>query len=280
MLKRLVFVLALSMTALSLSSPVMAHHNANHQNGGGNGNGNGNNPVVQAVVNPYTYFCHRGNAVKNPYQAVPFSNTYSEVDGQGNNDHTQHTGPIATSPEIAQALKNDKINWGDIIPPVPNVLPNGYNWTAEGQAIWAAGCDYAAPDFDQPLITFDVSCTVVNGALKNVVTLTNEGDASGSAFVNGEEIVVAANGSDSRAFDSGVNIEVVIDGQTEYNAAPLCDGGRGAGDPGTSTTTTVAQVDAPVNGVNAGGGSAIASLLGLSGSLGSVAFGVRRLRKQ
>ena len=80
--------------------------------------------------------CHRGNSVTNPYQKI--SVDASAVDGEGNNDHTQHTGPVATSEEVAQALKDNKEKWGDII---PNVL----NWTTEGIAIYDNNCEYVAP---------------------------------------------------------------------------------------------------------------------------------------
>jgi len=84
--------------------------------------------------------CHRANAVNNPYQNNEVA--ISAVDGAGSGDHyLEHQGPPATSEAVAQALKDAKIAWGDIIPPVPGVH-DGLNWTPEGQAIWNNACEY------------------------------------------------------------------------------------------------------------------------------------------
>src|SRR6478609_3260343 len=64
--------------------------------------------------------CHRTNSVTNPYVEIT-------VDGQGNNDHSQHTGPLVTSTSDAQTLKDNHVKWGDIIPPVEGVT-DGLNW--------------------------------------------------------------------------------------------------------------------------------------------------------
>lgn len=77
--------------------------------------------------------CHRSNSVTNPY--VQETVDPSSIDGQGKDDHSQHTGPVATSQAVAQALKDNHEDWGDII---PNIL----NWTPEGIAIYNNGCNY------------------------------------------------------------------------------------------------------------------------------------------
>lgn len=82
--------------------------------------------------------CHRGNAVKNPYQRNSVDK--SAVNGGGENDHSQHTGPVPTSEAQAQQYKDDKTDWGDIIPPFDGYA--GLNWTAEGQAIYNNNCEY------------------------------------------------------------------------------------------------------------------------------------------
>lgn len=83
--------------------------------------------------------CHRTNSVKNPY--VEITVDASAVDGQGNNDHTQHTGPVATSEAVAQALKDAKTKWGDIIPDAADGgVGAGLNWDSVGQAVFENGC--------------------------------------------------------------------------------------------------------------------------------------------
>jgi hypothetical protein len=90
-----------------------------------------NIPVVKAANN--VAICHRGNAVANPYQRITVD--LDAQNGNGDNDHTLHTGPVATSQAYAQTLKDAQQNWGDII---PNLL----NWTADGQAMWNNDCNY------------------------------------------------------------------------------------------------------------------------------------------
>lgn len=88
----------------------------------------------------YTYFCHQTNSASNPYSATPFSTGYSEVNGGGQSDHSLHTGEVF-DPSIHNQQNR---TWGDIIPPVPG-LPDGLNWTAEGQAIWNNDCEIPTP---------------------------------------------------------------------------------------------------------------------------------------
>jgi LPXTG-motif cell wall-anchored protein len=82
--------------------------------------------------------CHRTNSDENPYTQIPVDE--AAADGQsGNNgqqpDHYgEHQGPIWNP-----TLKAQKIEWGDIIPPV-SPHHEGLNWSAEGQAIYRNGC--------------------------------------------------------------------------------------------------------------------------------------------
>lgn len=91
--------------------------------------------------------CHRTNSVTNPY--VKINVDVAAVDGHGNNDHSHHTGPVATSQTVAQSLKDSKTKWGDIIPPVSGVTA-GLNWTAEGQAIYHNNCKYVTTPTTPP----------------------------------------------------------------------------------------------------------------------------------
>ena len=86
--------------------------------------------------------CHRTNSATNPYRAI--SPNVSAVDGAGNGDHfVRHQGPLVTSLAQAQDFKDQKIEWGDIIPPVAG-FHGGLNWPA-GEAILLAGCRFPGP---------------------------------------------------------------------------------------------------------------------------------------
>src|SRR5690349_21163448 len=112
-------------------SAVRANNNNNHPN---------NNQHEKITI------CHRTDSVKNPYQQLPVDNDSADGNTDNDNgkgDHSEHTGPVPTSETQAQALKDAKENWGDIIPPHDNYA--GLNWTAEGQAVYNNDCDYATP---------------------------------------------------------------------------------------------------------------------------------------
>jgi hypothetical protein len=87
--------------------------------------------------------CHRTDSVTNPYVSPDVS--VSAANGNTLGDHySVHTGPVATSQQVAQSLKSSGQKWGDIIPPVEGVEP-GQNWTPEGIAIYNNGCNYVTP---------------------------------------------------------------------------------------------------------------------------------------
>lgn len=94
-----------------------------------------------SVVEPKIKICHRSNAVNNPYQEIEVAK--SSVDGgEDKGDHySEHQGPLAVSDAVAQNLKDNKIDWGDIIPPVPG-FHDGLNWTTEGQLMYNNNCSY------------------------------------------------------------------------------------------------------------------------------------------
>jgi hypothetical protein len=97
--------------------------------------------------------CHRTDAANNPYSTIQVDP--SSIDGDnanepgGQGDHfLEHTGPLASSEEVAQQLKNDGIEWGDIIPPLEGVH-EGLNWP-EGQAIFENNCNFVTPPTTAP----------------------------------------------------------------------------------------------------------------------------------
>ncbi len=134
MIKKLSMLAALAFVAVSPMATVYANHQPNHNPGG--------NPNI--VVEPKVTICHRSNSVKNPYTEEPVAQ--SSVDGGNDNgDHySEHQGPLASSEQAAQLLKDNKTDWGDIIPPVAGKHA-GLNWSAQGQAMYANGCAYVAP---------------------------------------------------------------------------------------------------------------------------------------
>ena len=87
-----------------------------------------------------TTICHATNSDENPYQRITPAN-----EGVLNGHFTQHNEPVIWE----LGLKDQGIRWGDIIPPVPTEgIPDGLNWTAEGQAIFNNDC--VPPGFVPP----------------------------------------------------------------------------------------------------------------------------------
>ncbi|HLB66780.1 MAG TPA: hypothetical protein VJJ78_04275 [Candidatus Saccharimonadales bacterium] len=99
-----------------------------------------------SVVQPEKVtICHRHNSVENPYNKESVS--VNSADGDATpppNDHSHHTGPVVTSVAEAQALKDQKTKWGDIIP--PHGVFAGLNWTTEGQEVYNNGCKYTSEE--------------------------------------------------------------------------------------------------------------------------------------
>ncbi len=96
--------------------------------------------------------CHRTNSFSNPYRNIEVSS--NAVDGQGNSDHTSHTGPV-----FDPNTMNQHSDWGDIIPSHPG---NSLNWNTAGQAIYNNGCAVVQPTPVSPSISTVISGTTIN----------------------------------------------------------------------------------------------------------------------
>jgi len=209
--------------------------------------------------------CHRTDDVKKPYVKITVKK--SGVDGQGQNDHTLHTGPIATSEAIAQAIKDNHEEWGDIVPPFDDFL--GLNWTEEGMAL-CNGTEQSEEVFPAAVTFTDATC-----------------DKSGFYTVpTTEHVTYTVNGSEVAAGDydvangSGVTVVAVadegffIDEETTstwthtFNAASGC--GEVLSEQVTKTPKGAANAGAGGGSVMTGSliGLVSSAFLGLAGFLG------------
>ena len=93
------------------------------------GSDTGHNPVT---------ICHRTDSETNPYVVITVDQ--DAVDGDLGNDngrgdhYREHVGPV-----FEPGMKAQKIEWGDIIPPIEGIH-SGLNWTAKGRVIWENDC--------------------------------------------------------------------------------------------------------------------------------------------
>ena len=130
--------------------------------------------------------CHRTNAATNPYVVITVDD--DAVDGIAGNsgqspDHYgEHQGPLASDLATAQQLKKDKIDWGDIIPPLDGVH-SGQNWTDQGQAIWNNGCNYIEDEEDplEAVASLSILPATCEAGQKLLYGTVEYADASGDA---------------------------------------------------------------------------------------------------
>ena len=179
--------------------------------------------------------CHANNAATNPYvqQDVPLSS----VDGEGNNDHTLHTGPVAVSEEHAAQLKADDIEWGDIIPPFGG-FP-GLNWDETGQAIYENGCEYETTTTDDGTVddgTVDDG-TVDDGTVDD--GSTDDGTADGST----DDGSTDDGSTDDGSTDDGSADDGTADGSTDDGSTD-----DGSTDDGTADGSTDGSTDGSSDG--------------------------------
>jgi len=209
-------------------------------------------PVSAQIVLPTKVtICHATNSVKNAY--VQLSVDVSAVDGVGNNDHTHHTGPVASTEAEAQAYKDAKIDWGDIIPDAANGgFGAGLNWDAKGQAVYNNNCNGgtgitevvpAAVTFNAP--TCNALGSYVVPTTANVTYQVNSATVAAGTYTvpNGSTVTVDAVADAGYYIDSGTT-----DSWTNTFQTPT---GCGSGTP------VVAQVSStPTGSVKTGGGGA------------------------
>lgn len=92
--------------------------------------------------------CHRTASYRNPYVDIePSIDAILGSNNTQNAHYEEHQGPIFW-PDIPKHTE-----WGDIIPPFSYLDEEdqvqsfpGYNWDAQGQAIYAADCAFAVPN--------------------------------------------------------------------------------------------------------------------------------------
>lgn len=162
---------------------------------------------AEAQYNPQgrkVTICHRNDAVNNRYTSN--SVDVDSIDGQGSNDHSHHTGPVAYSQARATELKNADIKWGDIIPPFRNDgTPTGeatLNWDAIGKAVWYAGCgtpDSASASVSVVPATCDKGAKLVYGAFTNATV--KAGSTPNGTYGPGSYTVTALADKDALFFN-------------------------------------------------------------------------------
>lgn len=221
---------------------------------------------------PKVTICHRTNSVTNPY--VIETVAQSAVDGVAGNsgkkpDHYgKHQGPLAYSEAYAQALKDSKTKWGDIIPPVDG-FHSGLNWSALGQKMLANGCKYV------PFTSFSWKC--VEATKSFVATFTNNGGANSSVMVNDQSATVAPGETKDLTVvtgDASVQIKVTVDGEVVFERAVACIQGQGS----TEIPVTPAGGQGAATGVaslpfTGSAGSQLASLIAIIASVATAIAG-------
>jgi hypothetical protein len=171
--------------------------------------------------------CHRTDAPKNPYRRITIS--VNAADGKGKNDHSHHEGDVATSFTQAVEMKSRGEKWGDII-------PEGLNWTAEGQSVYNNDCRYPTPEQKYADIDYEIACQVE--AQTAVVTFTNTGTKDGMAILNDEVLTVTTSAPLVKSIaiaTGGTQIKISIEGELVLDKVYVCEPGKGSVNPTTPT---------------------------------------------
>jgi len=90
---------------------------------------------VVAVVAAYAVHAGSANAASDKLTICHATNS----DGNPYSEQTSN-GKLSDGPLWTSGMKDQKVKWGDIIPPTA-AYPYGQNWTSQGQAIYNNGCN-------------------------------------------------------------------------------------------------------------------------------------------
>lgn len=230
-------------------------------------------PKVVLADGPQVTICHGTDSASNPYQKI-------DVDVDGLNGHGDHTGPLATSEEVANTLKDAKTQWGDIIPPTTD-LPSGLNWTATGQAMLENDCNFVQTVTPAAVTTVAPTCDA-SGTYTIPTTEGVEYKIDGTVVAagtytatNGTTVTVTADALKGFVIEDGATVSWTNDfvAPTNCTTTPVT--------PPTTGQVLGTQVTVkPTGAVKAGGGGASAAnssaLVGLVGSVSMLGLGLIR----
>lgn len=197
----------------------------------------GGQPIYEVPTDGKISVCHRTNSATSPYTLISVSTSAADgIAGNSGNEadhYGEHKGSIASSEAVANELKDDKIDWGDIIPAIPGVH-SGQNWTAIGQAMLRNGCNYVASDAAAGVNVTPPTCDT-NG-IASVAGLANA-TLVGSLDQSVGTHTATFNATTGHAFADGTSTLTV-----EYTILAKLTG-RQCENPPTTVTPNVAVVD-------------------------------------
>jgi uncharacterized repeat protein (TIGR01451 family) len=134
-------------------------------------------PEPEPEIKKHT-ICHATSSTTNPYSG--HEETINPSGSGVLNGHLDHTGPVPTSQADLEQMKDDHIQWGDIIPPFEwDGQTYSLNWTDAGQAIFDNGCAVPQPEPEPDLAIekhADDSSVHAGDEIGYTVTVSNEGD--------------------------------------------------------------------------------------------------------
>lgn len=190
--------------------------------------------------------CHGTNAANNPYVIETVSK--SAANGGGHDDHTSHTGPVASSFAEATALKKSHTAWGDIIPAYTwnGINYPGLNWGTDGQSIYDNDCAYPVSEEQYAMIDYDIVCKVETQTA--IVTFTNTGTKDGTVTLNDNPFTVTTSEplvKNVAIATGGTQIKISIEEEPVLDQVYVCEPGKGSVNP-TTPTPPAAPTDSTV----------------------------------